>query len=905
MMRVAVVGQGTRAARPALKALIALVAARRGRAIASLLLLAALWAPGALAAQVARSAPITTLAATSGEPWAWGANNLGQLGNGGVCPFTSGGASPVQTTGISNVVSIAAAGNHSLALTTDHTAWAWGDNTFGQLGDNSTACSAVPVPVGGLSGVTAIAAGGSHSSKKHLNEPGPQSGEDNLALLSNGTVWAWGANSYGQLGNHTTTSTCTVGAFTVFCSMTPVQVIGLPANDPVTAIAAGGDHNLALTASGAVWAWGDNASGQLGNGLSCVPSSGANCFTYTPQHVSVISNVVAIAAGDSHSLALTASGAVWAWGDNTFGQLGNGVGSTSTPVQVVGLPNPASNRVTAIAAGANHSLALTQDGTVWDWGQNSYGQLGVKPNSGSVAAPVHVGGLSGVTAIAGGGAHSLALTQGGAVWAWGADNDGQLGTTVSSTCIVNFAPVSCSGVPVQVSGLSGALAIAAGGNHSVALGPQPSISITPSSLDFGNVVYVYPTSGPTPPRTITIANNGGTAVTIGAVTVGPTFYGFNGTTTCNGQTLAPGQSCTVSVTFTPLFWGSFAGSVSIDDSAPGSPQSVALSGSGVAAATTTPAPSSPTNTATPAQTLTPTATATPTALLPSATATVAVPPPTFGSAPGGAILPTATPTAATGSSPPPTVQKHPHKTVPHKVVCKPAHTKSFPLVLHLSRAVVGGGPYLVGVQTGECAQVSMTLEASATHVTVSGKGKHRKRVSHTVVIFRASTHGGADGHGQFTGRLAVTYKPKEPLPAILTVSVHRGKSAKSYKAHLMIQPPPFITLGVKPGAVASGGTLTISVRTVANAHIVALLFVTGNKVVVTGTGKQRKRVTEQVEVYQTNLQGAADAHGAYKGRLHIGYKTAKPAQATLLVSASTAYGTASHTMRITIKPGHT
>ena len=268
--------------------------------------------------------------------------------------------------------------------------------------------------------VTAIEAGGSHS----------------LALKSDGSVVAWGDNVTGQLGDGTNTA-----------SNTPVQVSGLTNN--VIAIVAGSDHSLALKSDGSVVAWGDNATGQLGNGT--------NTASNTPVQVSgLTSGVIAIASGSDHSLALKSDGSVVAWGDNLSGQLGNGNNNSSnSPVAVSGL----TSGVIAIASGSDHSLALKSDGSVVTWGDNLSGQLG-NGNNNSSNSPVAVSGLtSGVTAIAGGGDHSLALKNDGSVVAWGDNQLGQLGNGN------NIA----SNTPVQVSGLTDAEAIATGGNHSLAL----------------------------------------------------------------------------------------------------------------------------------------------------------------------------------------------------------------------------------------------------------------------------------------------------------------------------------------------------------------------------------------------------------------------------------------------------
>jgi hypothetical protein len=223
----------------------------------------------------------------------------------------------VQVNGLSDVKAVASGGAHSLALKNDGTLWAWGYNYFGQLGDNTNTNSNVPVQVSNLSGVQAIAAGSLHHS---------------LALKNDGTLWAWGANGTGQLGDGTNAD-----------SNTPVQVDGLSG---VQAIAAGDFHSLALKNDGTLWAWGNNDLGQLGDGT--------NADSNTPVQVNGLSGVQAIAGSWGHSLALKNDGTLWAWGANWIGQLGDGTNSNSnTPVQVSNLSG-----VQAIAAGGDYSLAI-------------------------------------------------------------------------------------------------------------------------------------------------------------------------------------------------------------------------------------------------------------------------------------------------------------------------------------------------------------------------------------------------------------------------------------------------------------------------------------------------------------------------------------------------------------------
>jgi alpha-tubulin suppressor-like RCC1 family protein len=266
-------------------------------------------------------------------------------------------------------------------------------------------------------------------------------GSHTIALKSDSTVWTWGWNVLGQLGDGTTT-----GRFT------PVQVSGLTG---VTAIAGGAYHTIALKNDGTVWVWGGNFFGQLGVSKSeiCAGQSGQYCSS-TPVQVSGLTGVTAIAGGGSHTIALKSDSTVWAWGSNSFGQLGDGTTiDSSTPVQVSGLTG-----VTAIAGRDSHTIALKNDGTVWTWGDNRSGQLGDGTTT-QRTTPVQVSGLTGVIAIAGGTWHTIALKNDGTVWTWGYNSNGQLGDGTTTN----------SSAPVQVSGLTGVTAIASGAYHTITL----------------------------------------------------------------------------------------------------------------------------------------------------------------------------------------------------------------------------------------------------------------------------------------------------------------------------------------------------------------------------------------------------------------------------------------------------
>ncbi len=326
---------------------------------------------------------------SDGTVWAWGSNWGGQLGDG----TTNRSLTPIQVTALTDVQAISAGGWHSLALMEDGTVWAWGANRRGQLGDGSTSDKHTPVRVSGLTNVQAISAGAMHS----------------LALKEDGTVWAWGANWTGQLGDGTGGNRDDYSSF-------PVQVIGLT---NVQAISAGDGHSLAIKVDGTNWAWGWNDSGQLGDGTKEDKN--------TPVQITSLMELQTISAGGLHSSALKGDRTVWAWGGNWFGQLGDGTtNSSDTPVQVKGLTN-----VQAISAGGfadiqDHSLALKDDGTVWAWGGNEYGQIG-DGTTNSNDTPVQLSSLTNVQAISAGGLHSLALKEDGTVWAWGQGDTGQLG----------------------------------------------------------------------------------------------------------------------------------------------------------------------------------------------------------------------------------------------------------------------------------------------------------------------------------------------------------------------------------------------------------------------------------------------------------------------------------------------
>ncbi|HQN77474.1 MAG TPA: hypothetical protein PLP45_04185 [Syntrophales bacterium] len=324
---------------------------------------------------------------------------------------------------------LASSEGHTVALKSDGTVWAWGFNADGQLGDGTDTDRWTPVQVKGpggagfLAGVKAVTTGACHT----------------LALKEDGTVWAWGDNELGQIGDDTDTD-----------RWTPVQVKGPGGAGFLTgvkAVAAGGSHSLALKEDGTVWAWGFNYYGQLGD------NSWYGKYTPVqvrgPGAVGFLTDMKAVAADGTRTIALKTDGTVWGWGRNDLGQLGDGATSDQcTPVQVKG-PGGVGvlADVTAISAGLDRSMVLKEDGTVWGWGKNEFGQLGDDTVTDrwtpvQVKGPGGAGFLTGVTAVAAGWLHSAALRSDGTVWAWGCNGSGQLG---DDTMTDRWTPVQVKG----------------------------------------------------------------------------------------------------------------------------------------------------------------------------------------------------------------------------------------------------------------------------------------------------------------------------------------------------------------------------------------------------------------------------------------------------------------------------
>ena len=393
------------------------------------------------------------LALTADGVWAWGANDDGQLGEGTYGALDPYRTSPIQVLSGGGFVDIAAGVFSSFAIQADGRTWAWGANRFGSLGLGFAASNGIfPVPTEYRSGYSLISAsqGGSvHTSVVKSDGSLWGWGDNYVGQLGNGTtdqqptaayvgpgfvqvgaggvhaaglgpdgtLWAWGGNSNGQIGDGTTNA-----------HISPVQIY---VGKPIKQVSVGRFYTLALTTDGEAWGWGWNAYGQLGDGTS---------QNSRPSPLLIGTGFTEVAANDRHSLGIKSDGSLWAWGSNASGQLGDGTTTDQlVPVQVatsVGKP------FQHVVAGGSHTLALTTDGELWGWGSG-------------VPVPVLLG--TGFTAFAAGDVHSLAVKSDGTLWAWGSNTFGQLGDGSTTS----------SGLPKQVG--TGFVSVSAGDLYSFAI----------------------------------------------------------------------------------------------------------------------------------------------------------------------------------------------------------------------------------------------------------------------------------------------------------------------------------------------------------------------------------------------------------------------------------------------------
>ncbi|RXR21807.1 RCC1 domain-containing protein [Flavobacterium stagni] len=335
-----------------------------------------------------------------GTLWGWGLNG-NRLGLG---YFSATENLPIQVGNANDWLVVSSGENHALALKTNGTLWSWGNGQFGQLGNGVFNSATFTVTqVGTANDWVAIAAGTGFS----------------LALKNNGTLWSWGLNSTGQLGQNNTTNL-----------NLPTQV-GI-ATDWLK-IEAGDQHALALKTNNSLWSWGNNTTGQLGDGsfnTSLIPIPIASALTF-----------IEISAGFDHSMAIESGLTLYTWGNNTNGQLGDGTNTTSNvPIPISfsldGLPSSC----IAISAGQTHSLIIRNNATLWSAGFNNQGQL-AQGNLTNLNTFIQVGSGTNWTQISAGFVHSHAMDSSADLWSAGRGIEGEMGiaTNVNSSNLVNVA----------------------------------------------------------------------------------------------------------------------------------------------------------------------------------------------------------------------------------------------------------------------------------------------------------------------------------------------------------------------------------------------------------------------------------------------------------------------------------
>jgi alpha-tubulin suppressor-like RCC1 family protein len=404
-------------------------------------------------------------------------------------------------------------GAHSVLATPDGRIYAWGDNSSGQIGNEATTDRPTPTLLNTITGAKAVASGLLHT----------------LALTWDGQVYSWGSNGSGRLGINSTAQSTPQSARPVHVSML----------SNVVAIAAGDAHSLALTSDGHVFSWGTNTNGQLGLG-----DSGTGTDRIVPTEITGLSNIVAIAAGDTDSFAVTSGGQVYAWGQNGNSRLGDGSTTQQNSPLLLGLSN-----IVAIAAGQAHTLALTSAGRVYGWGANTNGQLGIAPAT-TVATPTLIPSFH-VSAIAAGDNHSGAIRADGALVMWGNSPSGQVGHG-SITATVS--------TPTVVTGPAAVSTLSLGDLHSVTVTSTGEVWAWGESADYrlGNnsttpdksspqSVLTGLTSWAAAPPTISVASgtlSGSTTVTLTSSTSGAVIrYTQNGAlpTEADAEVPANGQ----------------------------------------------------------------------------------------------------------------------------------------------------------------------------------------------------------------------------------------------------------------------------------------------------------------------------------------------------------------------------
>ncbi|MDF1883123.1 hypothetical protein JHD49_04150, partial [Sulfurimonas sp. SAG-AH-194-C21] len=345
----------------------------------------------------------TSTIKNDGTLWAWGDNAYGQLGDGTTIYVPS----PKKIGVDNNWSSVSAGLYHTVTLKTDGTLWAWGRNLYGQLGDTTTTDSASPTQIGSDTTWTSVVA--SNHTMALKTEP----------VDGNVTLWAWGLNDSGQLGDTTTTN-----------ATSPTLI---PSDINWTSVSTGAGHTVAIKSDGTLWTWGDNAYSQLGDGNTIDVTS--------PTQIGTATNWSNVSAGLYHTSAIKTDGTLWAWGYNGFGQLGDSSITDVTSPKQIGTATNWSN----VSAGRHSTVALKSDNTLWAWGDNGSGQL----SGGTTAqflSPTQIGIANNWKSITSGWQHTVALKSDNTLWNWGLNT----GLVVSPTKIGGSISPSSADAPFTI-----------------------------------------------------------------------------------------------------------------------------------------------------------------------------------------------------------------------------------------------------------------------------------------------------------------------------------------------------------------------------------------------------------------------------------------------------------------------
>lgn len=336
-----------------------------------------------------------------GTLWTWGGNSVGQLGDGTLIERHT----PVQIGTDNNWKMVSAGYFHSMAIKTNGTLWGWGDNTYYQLGDGTTVRKTLPVQIGTDTNWQFVDAGFTHT----------------IALKTNGTLWVCGMNSENILGNGGT--------------IQEQKFMGqLGTDTDWQSVSTSRWHTQAIKTNGTLWAWGRGYPGLLGNGTinnSSVPIQIGNQTDW--KHVT---------ANDYLNAAIKLNGTLWTWGDNTWGQLG--LGSNTLPASYVPVQVGTESNWKSLSSMDVGIMAIKNDGTLWSWGSNEFGQLALGFVSNNVPTPTQVGVNTNWSKLSKGrAAHSFMISSNGTLWASGSNEYGQLGdgTTINRSSPI---PKNCT-----------------------------------------------------------------------------------------------------------------------------------------------------------------------------------------------------------------------------------------------------------------------------------------------------------------------------------------------------------------------------------------------------------------------------------------------------------------------------